>query len=298
MTRRFVVTGINGQVVQALIERSAVRSDVEIFAVGRPVLDLSRLETIEPALRAAKPAAIVSAAAYTAVDQAETDEATAFQVNGAAVGEIARVARAMGVPVLHLSTDYVFDGEKPSPYQETDGVNPIGVYGRSKLEGENQLTASGADHVILRTAWVYSPFGKNFLRTILRLASERDTLKIVADQRGNPTSALDIADGVLNVIDHLLASPVSELRGVLHLAGSGEASWAEFASEILAQSVALGGPTARVEPITTAEFPTPARRPKNSRLDCSRLQRVHGLTIPIWQESLSKVIRRLLPAKN
>jgi dTDP-4-dehydrorhamnose reductase len=296
MARRYLVTGQEGQVVRSLVERASRHQDIEVLPLGRPALDLARIDTIEAAILSAKPDVIVSAAAYTAVDQAETDEANAFAINAAAVGEIGRVAKALGIPVVHLSTDYVFDGEKSSAYVETDPVNPLGVYGRSKLEGERLLAASGADHAILRTAWVYSPYGKNFLRTMLRVAETRDDLNVVADQIGNPTSALDIADAVFKVGDNLLASDDARLRGVFHMTGSGDASWADFASEIFAASGKNGGPTANVHPITTAEYPTPAKRPQNSRLNCSKLAAEHGVSMPDWQSSTLEVVRRLLSA--
>jgi len=296
MARRYLVTGQEGQVVRSLVERATRYQDIEVLPLGRPALDLSQLDTIESAILGAKPHVIVSAAAYTAVDQAETDEAAAFAINAAAVGEIGRVARSLRIPVVHLSTDYVFDGEKSSAYVETDPVNPLGVYGRSKLDGELLLAASGADHAILRTAWVYSPYGKNFLRTMLRVAETRDNLNVVADQIGNPTSALDIADAVFKVGENLLASDDTRLRGVFHMTGSGDASWADFASEIFAASNKMGGPSANVQPITTAEYPTPAKRPQNSRLNCSKLASEHGVSMPDWQSSTLEVVRRLLSA--
>lgn len=296
MARRYVVTGIEGQVVRSLVERGGAHPEVEIIPLGRPTLDLASIETIERALIESRPTAILSCAAYTAVDQAETDAETAFAVNAIAVGEIGRIAADMGVPVIHLSTDYVFDGEKTSPYSEDDPVNALGVYGRSKLEGERLLLNSGADCAILRTAWVYSPFGKNFLKTMLRLAETREELNVVADQIGNPTSALDIADAMLAVSDNLLSSRATDLRGLFHLSGTGSASWAEFAAEIFTVSSRHGGPSATVQPITTAEYPTPARRPKNSRLDCAKLAARHGVVMPAWQASTAEIVNRLLAA--
>lgn len=296
MVRRYLVTGQEGQVVRSLVERGSRHQDIEVLPLGRPALDLAQIDTIEAAILGAKPDVIVSAAAYTAVDQAETDEANAFAINATAVGEIGRVAKTLGIPVLYLSTDYVFDGEKSSAYIESDPVNPLGVYGRSKLEGERLLASSGADHVILRTAWVYSPYGKNFLRTMLRVAETRDDLNVVADQIGNPTSALDIADAIFKVAGNLLASGKDSLRGVFHMTGTGDASWAEFASEIFNASGKNGGPTANVHWITSAEYPTPAKRPQNSRLNCSRLAAEHGVSMPDWQSSTAEVVRRLLSA--
>nr|WP_105436854.1 dTDP-4-dehydrorhamnose reductase [Neorhizobium sp. T25_13] len=294
MARRYVVTGRGGQVAQSLIERAERHGEIKIIPLARPDLDLANIGTIEKALVEARPELIISAAAYTAVDQAESDAAKAFVVNSAAINEIGRVATKLNVPVIHFSTDYVFDGDKSSPYQESDPVAPLCVYGRSKLEGERCLDASGADYVILRTAWIYSPFNKNFLRTMLHLAGSRDELAVVADQYGNPTSALDIADAILTVADNLLSSRDQRLRGIFHLAGSGEASWADFASEIFRISAEMGGPSAIVHPIPTAQYPTPARRPTNSRLDCSKLERIHGVRLPNWKIATATTLQRLL----
>lgn len=294
MARRYVVTGRDGQVAQSLIERVERHSEIEIIPLARPDLDLADIGTIERALTEARPELIISAAAYTAVDQAESDAAKAFLVNGAAINEISRVAAKLNVPIVHLSTDYVFNGNKTSPYHESDPVAPLCVYGQSKLEGERRLIASGADYVILRTAWVYSPFNKNFLRTMLHLAASRDELHVVADQYGNPTSALDIADAILTVADNLLSSRDGRLRGIFHMAGSGEASWADFASGILRISAEMGGPSAIVHPIPTAQYPTPARRPNNSRLDCGKLESIHGIRLPNWQIATATTLQRLL----
>lgn len=293
---RLAVTGLNGQVVTALLERAGER---EIVALGRPVLDLAELATIAPAIEAAKPDAIISAAAYTAVDKAEGERDLAFAINAEGAGEIARVAEKLNVPIIHLSTDYVFDGKKPTPYVEDDAVAPLGVYGASKLAGEQVVTAATANHAILRTAWVYSPFGNNFLKTMLRVGVDRDELRVVADQFGTPTSALDIADGILQVAQNLVRQPANtEMRGIFHMTGSGEANWADFAEAIFAASAKLGGPSARVAPITTAEYPTPAPRPANSRLDCTRLARLHNVSLPDWRISTEETVARLVKSQS
>ncbi len=239
-------------------------------------------------MRQTKPNVIVSAAAYTAVDKAESDEEAATVINGIAPGKIAEVAAALGVPVIHLSTDYVFDGSKSSPYLESDPVAPIGAYGRSKLAGEQAVAAATTNHAILRTAWVYSPFGKNFLKTMLKLAETRDSLNVVDDQIGNPTSSLDIADAVLTVASNLLASDDPALRGTFHMTGAGEASWADFAVEIFARSAQVDGVTAEVGRILSSAYPTPAKRPANSRLDCSLLEARHGAKLPDWRQFYCK----------
>lgn len=295
---RLLVTGKSGQVVSALIERG-VAAAVDIVAVGRPEFDLANAEAGLSALADARPDVIVSAAAYTAVDKAESDQQAAEAINATGPSAIAGLAARIGVPIVHLSTDYVFDGSKTAPYLETDPTDPLGVYGRTKLAGEEAVTAAGPNHAILRTAWVYSPFGSNFLKTMLRVGAERAELRVVDDQVGNPTSALDIADAVLTVARNLYERPDdASLRGVFHMTGSGEASWADFATEIFAISEELGGPAAKVARITTADYPTPARRPANSRLSTTRLQQVHGVVMPAWQTSTRAAVARLLAART
>lgn len=292
--RRFLVTGLTGQVASALVERTVGRSDVELVRLGRPELDLADTARIVPILEALQPDVILSVAAYTAVDAAENDEATATAVNGVAVREIGRAAARLGAPVLHLSTDYVFDGDKKSPYVETDPTGPIGAYGRSKLAGDWALAAATGNHAILRTAWIYSPFGKNFVKTMLRLAETHDRVGVVADQIGNPTSALDIADVLIAVAENLLGSADPALRGIFNMTGAGEATWADFAEEIFHVSATLGGPSATVDRIPTSAYPTSARRPKNSRLDCGRIERMHGVCLSDWRVATEAVVRRLI----
>jgi dTDP-4-dehydrorhamnose reductase len=291
---QIAVTGRNGQVVQSLLERAEL-SKIDVRTVARPEADLARPETVEAALIDLQPDAIVNAAAYTAVDLAENEPSPAYQFNGAGAEAAARAAAKLGIPIVQLSTDYVFDGSLDRPYREDDRTGPLGVYGNSKLKGELAVAAANRDHVILRTAWVYSPFGKNFLRTMLALADKREQLSVVSDQRGTPTNAFDIADGIIAVVRNLLDRPsAQELRGLFHMTGGGETNWAEFATSIFAASFAQGGPSARVLPISTSEYPTPARRPANSRLDNSRLASVHGIRLPHWQQSLQGCVERLV----
>ena len=292
---RLVVTGTAGQVAECLVERGMALGHV-VIPLGRPHLDLARDDAaaMRAALAVAAPEAIVSAAAYTAVDKAENEPDQAAAVNTTGAGRLAEAAQAMGVPLVHLSTDYVFSGEGERAWREDDPTGPQGVYGATKLAGEHAVLAACPDSAVLRTAWVYSPFGTNFVKTMLRLAETREELGVVADQIGNPTSALDIADGVLAVAANLLRSGDGALRGVFHMAGNGETSWAGLAEAIFAASAPRGGPAARVKPITTAEYPTPAARPANSRLDCTKLAREHGVWLPAWQGSLDTVIGRLL----
>lgn len=292
---RLVVTGREGQVVTALRERGPGLG-AEVVALGRPMLDLARPDTVAAALRAARPDVVVNAAAYTAVDKAEAEPDLAMAVNGTGAGAVASAAAALGVPVIQISTDYVFDGTKASPYVEDDPVGPVSAYGRSKLAGEQAVARAQPNHAILRTAWVYAPFGGNFVRTMLRLAETRPEVSVVADQQGGPTSALDIADAVVTVARNLIARPGdASLRGVFHMAAEGWTSWAGLASAVFEGSAARGGPGAQVRPISTAEYPTPARRPANSRLDCTRLAGAHGVSLPAWQRSLDACLDRLLP---
>lgn len=291
---RIAVTGTEGQVARSLIERGAA-AQVDIVALGRPQLDLAAPQTIHRALEAARPDAIVSAAAYTAVDQAESEREAAFAVNAEGAGHVARAARDLGVPLLHLSTDYVFDGALDRPYLEDDAPCPTGVYGASKLAGEEAVLAAGGVAAVMRTAWVYSPFGRNFARTMVRLGSERDEVRVVADQIGCPTSALDIADALIAAARRLAAAPTdASLNGIFHLAGSQAASWQEFAQGIFDALAARTSSRCAALPISTSEYPTPARRPANSRLDGGKLARAYGLEIPGWPEALPPVIDRIL----
>ncbi len=294
---RITVTGQSGQVVLSMLARAP--EGVSVAALGRPELDLEQLGTIAPAIAASRPDVVINAAAFTAVDLAESEEEAARLVNGKAAGEVAKVAAALGVPVIQISTDYVFDGSLDRPYREDDQVSPISAYGRSKLEGERAVAAATANHAILRTAWVYSPFGKNFVRTMLRLAETRDEVGVVADQAGSPTSALDIADAVFAVARNLVARPRDEsLRGVFNMGAQGNAVWADVAEAIFAERATLGGAPVTVKRIATSDYPTPARRPANSRLDSSRLAQIHQVRLPEWQSSLAACVRRLLNSKQ
>ncbi|CAN5284982.1 dTDP-4-dehydrorhamnose reductase [soil metagenome] len=292
---RLAVTGRNGQVAMALAERAGLHPDIEVILLGRPELDLADAGTIHAALDQARPEAIVSAAAYTAVDKAEADEGVAYAINAVGAGAVAEAAARLGVPILHLSTDYVFDGTKLAPYTEDDPVNPKSAYGRSKLAGEQGIVAATLDCAIFRTAWVFSPFGNNFVKTMLRLAADRDDLRVVQDQYGNPTSALDIADALIIAARAMVLRPDdASLRGIFHLSGEGKTHWADFAREIFSLSLMMGGPLANVEGISTAEYPTPAVRPSNSCLSKDKIADRFAITMPNWQRSLGQVVPRLL----
>ncbi|MGE6699051.1 dTDP-4-dehydrorhamnose reductase [Hyphomonas sp. NPDC076900] len=292
-----LVAGRGGQVARALAASAPV-DRVQAVCLGRPELDIRDADQIARVVDDVAPDLVINAAAYTAVDQAESEPDEARLVNAAAAGALAQAAAARGAPILHLSTDYVFNGEKPDPYLETDAVNPLGVYGQSKLEGEQRVAESNPQAVILRTAWVYSPWGKNFAKTMLRVADGRDELAVVHDQRGNPTSANDIAAALWAIALQYATNPKAIVPGVFHMTGAGEASWAEFAEEIFAVSSAAGGPSAHVKRITTAEYPTPTRRPSNSRLDCSRLAAVYGVGLSDWRSSTRSVVEELVKTKG
>ena len=287
---RVVVTGREGQLARSLVERAAGIAGVELAAVGRPELDLEVAGSAARAIAAADPEVVINAAAYTAVDRAEEEPDRAFRINADAAGEVAEAARSAGAAVIQISTDYVFDGRSPEPYGEHSPVSPTGVYGRSKLAGEERVRAANPDHLILRTAWVYSPFGRNFVRTMLGLARNRDEVAVVDDQRGTPTSALDLADGLLAV----LRADRQRWGETFHFAGQGTCSWADLAEETFRASRELGGPTAKVRRITTAEFAAPAPRPAFSALDSTRFEQAFGFTARDWRASLRAVVERLL----
>ncbi|MBE7186480.1 MAG: dTDP-4-dehydrorhamnose reductase [Methylobacterium mesophilicum] len=292
-----LVAGASGQVARSLAALDA--SDLGFVALGRPDLDLGHRASIERAVDAHTPVAIVNAAAYTAVDKAESEPDAAFALNRDGAGVLAEVAAQYGLPIVHISTDYVFDGTKPEPYLETDATGPLGLYGRSKLEGEAAVAGANPAHVILRTAWVYSPYGANFLKTMLRLASERDTVRVVADQQGTPTYASDIAQGIVAVLRKALADPSnSDWRGIFNMVCEGETTWSGFAEEIFCRSKELNGPSARVEPIATADYPTPAKRPANSRLATDCFRRTFHHTLPEWRSGVGDCLAVLQPSQK
>ncbi|NEI70821.1 dTDP-4-dehydrorhamnose reductase [Rhizobium lusitanum] len=296
-----LVTGANGQVGFELQRSLAPLGTV--VALTRAEMDLASEASILAALREHRPHIIVNPAAYTAVDRAESDAELAMAVNAAAPGVMARWAAENGAWLIHYSTDYVFEGTKAVPYVEEDAVNPQSVYGESKWRGEEAVRASGARHAILRTSWVYGHHGSNFLKTILRLAQERSALNVVADQVGAPTSAALIADVTRTVIERLTGSDApDDLSGTYHLTAQGSTSWHGYAAHIVRQASAgnfkLALSLDALKPISTSEYPTPAKRPANSRLDCTKLMDRFGIVLPAWQEGVSDVVERLQPASN
>jgi dTDP-4-dehydrorhamnose reductase len=285
---RVVVVGGSGQVARALAERAAGDASLDVVVAGRPTLDVTKPETVRAAIHAARPDLVIDAAAYTAVDKAESEPERAFAVNRDGAAAVAAAAAEVGAPVVWLSTDYVFDGAKTEPYGEGDPTNPTSVYGASKLAGEQAVAAANPRHLILRTSWVFAPYGQNFLRTMLRLAAERPSLRVVDDQIGCPTYAPDLADALFAIARRPFAP------GVAHLAGPDAVSWCGFARKIVAASARRGGPSVPVEAIATADYPTPARRPANSRLDSTKARATLGVALPALDDALGRCLDRLL----
>jgi dTDP-4-dehydrorhamnose reductase len=289
---RILLTGVNGQVGHALLPQL---SGHQVIALSRHELDLSNVDTIRSVIREIKPDLIINPAAYTAVDKAESELDLAYAINATAPQVIAEEAAKLGSALIHFSTDYVYDGRKNVPYVETDAVNPQSVYGKSKLAGELAIQTVGLPHLILRTSWVYGTYGKNFLKTILRLASEREQLGIVADQIGAPTSSISIA----SALKQLVAQWDGQQSGVYHFTNTGNTSWHGFACEIVRQYKAsnhqpvLMTDMQAIKPLTTADYPTPASRPANSCLDNAKLQQDFGIALPTWQAGLQNVMQYL-----
>ena len=280
---------------RSLREAASLLPGLVVGCGARPDLDILRPDLIQRALTDFAPDIVINPAAYTAVDRAETEPDLAFATNRDGAGNVAKAAQRLNVPIIHLSTDYVFDGRKPSPYVETDPVCPRSVYGRSKLEGERAVASANSRHIILRTAWVYAPFGSNFVRTILRLAAERDRLRVVDDQIGCPTYAPDIADAIIAIAAKIESSGWQDrFTGITHLAGPDETTWCDFTRRIVAIAKTKGGRDVLVDAIKTVEYPTPAERPANSRLRCDRLAELFEVRLPPLSSSLEQCLERLL----
>lgn len=284
---KILITGQHGQVSRELQQR--LPSLGELIVLGREQLDLANPDQIRQQVRAHRPDLIINAAAHTAVDQAESEPELAFAINAIAPGILAEEAKTLGIPLIHYSTDYVFDGSKPAPYTEADTPNPLGVYGQSKLAGEQAITAVSGDYLILRTSWVYSSHGKNFLLTMQRLLQEKPHLRIVADQIGAPTWAGSIANSTRALIERWQAGEPGPW-GVYHLTARGETSWFGFAEAIGEYLRKQGKACAELEPIPSSAYPTPAKRPLNSRLDCSRLQQQWHVSQPAWHDALRECL--------
>lgn len=292
MSGVWIVTGGTGQLATAL----AAASPGRVRVVGRPEFDFDQPETLDAVFSAEPPTLLINTAAWTAVDAAEAAPEAAHRANAAGPARLAAMCRRNGTKLIHLSTDYVFDGAKAAPYTEIDPTSPTGVYGATKLEGEHAVLSELPEAVILRTAWVYAESGRNFLRTMLGAARKTDRLRVVADQRGCPTNADDLAQAVLAVAARI-TSPSAPQGGIYHCAGSGETTWHGFAEAIFAAAGPLGWPVPQIDPITTADWPTPARRPADSRLDCTKLHAAFAVRLPDWQPSLQRAVAHVCAAE-
>jgi len=288
-----LIVGRNGQLARCLHELATARG-LTAVAMGRRELDLEAQINIDSVVASLAPSVIVNAAAYTAVDQAESEEATAFRINRDGAAALAAVAARMNIPFVQLSTDYVFDGRKASPYVESDVPAPVNSYGASKLAGEIAVLAACPFATVIRTAWVYSPYGHNFVRTMMRLAETRPLVRVVADQFGSPTSAVDLAAAILKIAQQFGSADRRATTGIYHLTARGETTWHGFAAAIFEGLGRRGLKVPRLEAISAAEYPTPARRPANSRLDSSRAERAFRLRLPHWRNSLEACLDRLV----
>ncbi len=302
---RLLIAGWQGQIARGLVEAAPACADVKACAVGRAALDICSARSIERALAQIEPTIVINSAAYTAVDKAETDAEQAFAMNRDGARMLAEAAARRAIPILHLSTDYVYDGRKAGAYVEDDATEPPTVFGRSKLEGELAIKEANPRHVILRTSWIFSPTGRNFVKTMLAQAAEQERVRVVDDQRGSPTYAPHLVAAILELARQLSDrkddkgsqdGPDNGPWGVYHAAGAGTTTWREMAEEVFRCSAALGGPTAEVEPIRSADYPTPAARPANSQLDCAKLERTFGVRLPDWRQGVAACVERLLQA--
>lgn len=292
--KALVIGGMSGQVARELAALDDPAFNVIIR--GRPYTDLANPASLANTISDVQPDVVILSGAYTAVDQAESEQATARAINAAGPAAVGAACGAVGIPVVHLSTDYVFDGAKTDFYVETDTTRPLTVYGATKLEGEQALAASGARHVIVRVSWVHAPDGKNFVRTMLRLAKTRERLNVVDDQIGRPTYASHLAIALREIATRLVLDRAAP-TGLFHLTGSGEpCSWRQFAQMVFAASKVRGGPVAATDPIPTSAYPTPAKRPANSLLDCSRMADVYGLALPDWRDGVEACVAAIQKA--
>lgn len=293
---KILVTGRNGQLAQSIAQRALASGLSHISFFGQSELDLERPDAIAPFIENQAPDLIINTAAWTAVDKAEDEPERAHCVNTIAPYEIAKAAKTIGAKLIHISTDYVYSGDKTTPYVETDLVGPNSVYGQTKLDGETRILETLEQALILRTAWVYSPFGKNFVKSMLSLAESRDTLTVVDDQYGSPTSALDLADAILTISQDWASAAPKGMGKIFHCAGTGHTDWADFARYIFETSRDKEGPHASVTGIPSSDWPTKAKRPYNSRLDCSALKTVFGISLPDWKSSITGTVATILKA--
>jgi dTDP-4-dehydrorhamnose reductase len=293
---RVLTAGWHGQIAHALSALIAMRTDVTAYAVGRPALDLASVPGVARTLFDIEPDVVINAAAYTNVDGAEDEPERAAQHNASGAAGLAAHAARRGIPIIHLSTAYVYDGSQTRPYTEADPTRPLNAYGRSKLDSERATADANPRHIILRTSWIHSPYGSNFVESMVRRARTEDAVDVVSDQFGCPTYATHLADTILQIITQLIEAPSDDHWGIYHAAGAGSASWFDIASRTFEASAALGGPTANARPISAEDYPTRATRLANSELDCTKLANVFGITMPDWREGVDDCVRHLLDA--
>lgn len=289
---KILVTGKSGQLVSSLVEKSNRLPGIELVTVGRPEMDLADTDSINRGIEFARPDIVVSAAAYTAVDRAEDEPVLAYRINAIGAEAVAAAARKVGAAIIHMSTDYVFSGDSPRAYDENDEPSPRTVYGLTKLNGERGVAGANPRHIILRTGWVYSPFGKNFVKTMLKLAKDRPSIDVVSDQWGNPSSALDIAKVILSIA----SGDIEGRFGTYHLAGGGDATWALLARRVFETSRNHRGPFAEVNDVSATSYPARATRPMNSRLCCGKARDTFGIELVDWRAGVDDVVRRLVSA--
>ena len=290
--RRLLVFGSGGQVGQALLQ-TALPPGLNVTGFDHLGIDITDAKQVEAAIAEGGGDLVVNAAAYTAVDRAESEPQAAFAVNRDGPAHLAAACARHGLPLIHLSTDYVFNGRRSGAWREDDATAPLGVYGASKLAGEQAVRARLSQHVIIRTSWVYSATGQNFVKTMLRLGGQRSELRVVADQRGCPTAASDIAQAIVVVAQSLLVAPATARYGTYHYCGRGETTWYHFAVTIFGLAHVYRGTSPKVVPIDTSDYPTPARRPANSVLDCTRIEHDYLIERPLWPDSLAQIIAEL-----
>jgi len=294
--QRILVTGKGGQLATGLEESLPARG-FEALLVGQPEFEFDKPETVIAHFAALRPDAVVNCAAWTAVDAAEDDEAGAFRANALGPALLARLCAEADIPLIQISTDYVYDGRKGSPYTEDDAPNPLGAYGRTKLAGEWAALAGNPQTIVLRTAWVFAPVGRNFVKTMLAAGAQRHELRVVGDQFGHPTAAPDLADAIAAVLERVRTTGWQvPYRGVFHAMAQGGASWHAFAEAIFATAKPFGGPQPVVHAIATHEYPVKAARPADGRADGAKLRATFGVELPSWQQGLDRVVRKLMKA--
>lgn len=288
---KVLVTGKHGQIARSVAERILGSPRFEIIFAARPQVDLSIPGSLADAVASAKPDIVINAAAFTHVDQAEDQAPLARRINMEAAGEGAQASAKLGIPFLHFSTDYVFDGSGDRPWREDDVASPLNIYGQTKADGETRVLDAGPLNLVVRTSWLFGPFGRNFVKTILTLAARREEIPVVADQRGCPTNTLELVGPLMSLAERAVDGGAG---GIWHLAGQGTASWADLARHVVEASAAQGGPSVLIRSISTDQYPTPAKRPLNSSLDCNKIRDRFGIVLPEWRHGIDVLVERLV----